>query len=221
MESDRTQLPPEIAATLTELVAVLDRHKIAYAVIGGVAAGFLARPRFTEDLDLVLRIPQIALPGLLQSLAERGFRFDEMTAIRQWTQEHVAVLHSGDVQVDLLKPIISCYEHVIDRARIATFLGAKVRFASVENLIVTKLLAYRRQDLLDIEQLLYANRGQLDIAYIRSEWETVYEANDPRMLAFEEMLQTTYTPLPNGTAPLPAHKSNEADASRPHDGSSP
>jgi hypothetical protein len=66
------------------------------------------------------------------------------------------------------------------------------------------LIAFRTQDQLDIENLLAANRGQLDLELIRREWQTVANADDPRLRRFEEMVVQFY--LPPGQ-PDPAHKS--------------
>ncbi len=60
--------------------------------------------------------------------------------------------------------------------------------ASVEGLILLKLLAYRIQDQLDIENLIAANRDHLDVAWIQAEWQTLAGLDDPRMRRFLEML---------------------------------
>jgi hypothetical protein len=57
-----------LEAALTDVVAVLVRAGIPYALIGGLATGYRSRPRYTSDIDLILDIPQIALPGVLDAL---------------------------------------------------------------------------------------------------------------------------------------------------------
>ena len=42
--------------------------------------------------------------------------------------------------------------------------------ASAEGLILTKMVAFRPQDQMDIETLLTANRDTIDIGLIRAEW---------------------------------------------------
>lgn len=210
-----------LGEAMLELATVLSRHGVPYALIGGLATGYHARPRYTEDIDLLLDVSPDSLPPLLMDLAQCGFIFDDASVRSEWAQDHMTVLEFGGIRIDWLGTAVACYRRIVDRAQPADWHGKQVPIAAAEGVILTKLIALRGQDRLDILELLYANRGQLDIDYIRSEWETVFDATDPRMLAFEEMLQTTYTPLPIGTAPLPAHKPNEADPSRPHDGSSP
>ena len=60
--------------------------------------------------------------------------------------------------------------------------------ASAEGLILLKLLAYRTQDQLDIENLVAAHRDTLDLAWIKSEWATVAPLDDPRMMRLVELV---------------------------------
>ena len=57
-----------LASTLDDLVEVLARAGVAYAVIGGLATGYRARPRYTKDIDLLVDVPQVALPALLEQV---------------------------------------------------------------------------------------------------------------------------------------------------------
>jgi hypothetical protein len=88
MPPDLPQLPQNLLTGLMELVQALDRLHLRYALIGGVAAGYRSGPRFTEDLDFLVEVPQVLLPALLDDLHARGFEFDSEKAIREWTQEH-------------------------------------------------------------------------------------------------------------------------------------
>jgi len=183
---------------LHQLVLALEKFKVRYALIGAVASGYRSRPRATQDLDFLLDVPQIILPRLLQELQECGFAFDMASTIRQWTQEHLAVLSFHGIQVDWLKPVIPCYQHVIDSARSENWHGTTVQIASPEGLILMKLLAFRGRDLLDIENLLIANRGQLDLDFIGREWEAMADRSDPRYQRFIQMVAQFYLPNPNG-----------------------
>ena len=42
---------------LREMVACLTARKVRFSLIGGSAAGFRSRPRFTRDIDFLLEIP--------------------------------------------------------------------------------------------------------------------------------------------------------------------
>jgi hypothetical protein len=61
--------------------------------------------------------------------------------------------------------------------------------ASAEGLILLKLLAYRPQDVVDIENLVAAHRETLDLAWMQSEWATVAAPDDPRMGRVVELVE--------------------------------
>jgi len=90
--------------------------------------------------------------------------------------------------------LLPCYQRVVDEARPEVVLGCPVRIAAAEGLILMKLLAFRSQDQVDIENLLAANRGQLDLDRIRRERAAVPSPDDPPMQRFEEMVTRFYAP---------------------------
>jgi hypothetical protein len=166
---------------LATTVAVLERHRVNYALIGGMAAGYRSQPRFTKDLDFLLQIPQISLPGLLETLVKEGYQIDLIPTIREWLDHHMVVLSYRGFRVDWLKAVIPAYQHILDRATEELWLGQRVRVASAEGLILMKLLAARTQDWLDIENLVAAQRSRLDMDWIRNEWRLLAGDDDPRM----------------------------------------
>jgi hypothetical protein len=196
MASELPTLPQNLGSALVEVVGAFDARNVRYALIGGVATGYRSRPRFTQDLDFLADIPQVVLPGLLGDLQQRGFDCDADETIRQWVQEHMTELQFQSVRIDWLKPVLPLFLYVLDSARPEPMLDRPIRIAVPEGLILTKLLAFRSQDQVDIEGLLAANVGQLDLELIRSEWGTVAAADDPRMRRFDELVARFYQPNP-------------------------
>lgn len=188
-----SELPQDLQAGLREMVEALYALKLRFTLIGGIAVGYRSRPRFTRDIDFLLEVPQLVLPGLLRDLHGRGFSFDTEKTICEWTTDHLTVLSYHGVNIDWLKPVIPLYQHVIDQARMENFLGCSVPIASPECLILTKLIAFRGQDQVDIENLLAANQGQLDLDFIRREWLTLADEKDPRYLKFQDMAAKSYS----------------------------
>lgn len=188
MANDSSGLAPELLHGALEVADALNKFQLNYALIGGLAAGYRTHARFTRDVDFLLAIPQLALPPVLEILKQRGFSFDLLTTIREWTQEHMTVLSYHGIRIDWLKSVIPAYQHVLERATEETWLDHRIRVASAEGLILLKLLAFRTQDQLDIENLVAANRDQLDLAWIQAEWLTLADMDDPRMRRFLEMV---------------------------------
>lgn len=173
---------------LSQAAGALARFGVDYALIGGAAVSLLTQPRFTKDIDFLLNVPQIVLPGLLDEFHARGFDFDLTKTIREWNQHNFVSLSFAGIPIDWLKPVIPAYQHVLDRATELALDTGPVRVATPEGLILLKLLAYRLQDQIDIENLVAAAEGSLDIEWIRAEWQTIANLDDPRMRKLEEMI---------------------------------
>ena len=197
-------LPPQLSQNLTaclaELAESLNRRGIQYALIGALAAAYHSRPRFTQDIDLLLNVPQLALPPLLDELRDKGFVLDVEATIRAWNQDQMAVFTFRGVRVDWLKPVLPVFQHVLDRAQEQALYGTSIRMAAPEGLIMLKLLSFRQQDQVDIQNLLAANRGELDLEFVRSECQSVIAADDERLAWLEAAISAFYETT-NGQAP--------------------
>ena len=174
-------VPSTMIEAVEQLASAFDRFEIRYALIGALAAGYRSRPRSTRDVDFLLSIPSLKLPALLEDLKSKDFDFDPAVAIREWTQEHMLVMSFRGIRIDWLKPPIPAYAHVIDRATEEPWLHRPIRIASADGLIFLKLVAFRPQDQVDIENIVISNRATLDLDWIRTEWQTVASLDDPRM----------------------------------------
>lgn len=189
MSDDHSTTMEELLDALAITADALQEHHVSYALIGGMATGYRSQPRFTKDLDFLLNVPQVTLPGLLETLEQQGYQFDHVSTIREWIDHHMFVLSYHGIRIDWLKALIPAYQQVLERATEETWLGRPVRVASAEGLILMKLLAGRTQDWLDIENLVAAVRDNLDLDWISSQWQTVAEMDDPRMTRLSELVQ--------------------------------
>ena len=115
--------------------------------------------RTTDDIDALLSVPQIGMPGLFEALADRGFTVDASRNIRELRDDGLTTLSFGGVMIDLIRPLLPVFARVLDRALSVQILGQTVRVASPEGLIVLKLMAMRPQDEGDIQDLLAARAG--------------------------------------------------------------
>lgn len=183
----------EPAAKLFEALdiqrAAFEKRNIKYAVIGGLALSYLGHARFTKDVDFIVHIPQLALPGLLEELIGKGFDPDLMQSIRTWTQSNMLVIHYDSFRIDWLKPPLALHHHVIETATQVAWKGSPIRVATPESMILLKLIAFRDNDKSDIQALIAGFRDKLNLTYIDSEWQTIGEPTDPPMLWFKERYQ--------------------------------
>ncbi len=189
MRADSHLLPDDAVRAVGSLAEAFDARSIRYALIGGLAFVLRGRPRFTQDADFLLDVPQIVLPGLLDDLVQRGFALDPALVIKQYVREYMTSFSFGHVRIDWLKPVLPLYSRTLDAAAPLEWTESHtVRVATAEGLILTKMVAFRPQDQVDIETLLTANRDTIDVPLIREEWSPFAATEEERTAWLEAVI---------------------------------
>jgi hypothetical protein len=195
MPAEHEQLADELVRSVEQLADAFGARSVRYAVVGGLGVIMRGRPRFTQDVDVLLDVPQLALPGLADELAARGFDVDPVTLIREYVREHMTVFRFGSIRIDWLKPVLPLYARALADASVLTWTpGHPLRVATAEGLILTKMVAFRPQDQVDIETLLIANRDEIDLAVIREEWSAVAAGEEDRTAWLEAAIARLVPP---------------------------
>jgi predicted nucleotidyltransferase len=135
------QAAPEPAdpqwATLADILGVLDREGIDHALIGGHAVAIHGRPRYSRDLDLLVR--HVDAMRALEAAGRAGFETDPINP--HWLYK----AFKNGVQVDLLfktKGDIYYDDEMVERTRRVTFQGIDVPVIAPEDLVVIKALVH-------------------------------------------------------------------------------
>jgi Nucleotidyl transferase AbiEii toxin, Type IV TA system len=181
MDADFGLLPGDAVRAVESMAEAFEARSVRYALIGGLAITVRGRPRFTRDVDFLLEVPQVVLPNLLDDLTERSFVLDPAVVIRQFVGEHVATFTFAGVRIDWLKPVLPLYARTLaDAALLEWTQGHTVRVATAEGLVLTKMVAFRPQDQIDIDGLLTANRDTIDVGLIRTQWSPFADSESER-----------------------------------------
>jgi hypothetical protein len=195
MAAEHDLLADDLIRAVELLADTFAAKGVPYAVVGGLATVLRGRPRFTQDVDVLLDVPQLVLPGLLEELAGLGFIFDAATVIREYVHEHMTAFRFATVRIDWLKPVLPLYARTLADATALTWTeGHSLRVASAEGLILTKMVAFRPQDQADIETLLIANRDDIDVALVRQEWSAVAAGEHARTAWLEDAISRLVRP---------------------------
>jgi hypothetical protein len=131
---------------LLDAVGLFEELGIGYALVGGIAAMFYGRARFTEDVDFV------AVTGHMDSLAAHPaemekHHFDPTCAYKLY--------HRSGVQVDLWKDEHA--DHIVANSHAVDLAGRKIQMVDLLDLVGMKLRARRLKDDYDVSQILQAN----------------------------------------------------------------
>lgn len=170
-----TELP--IQQILLDAIAVLKRKGIRYAVMGGMAARAWGLPRPTYDADIAIDVDSNRLQELLDALEVAGFDIPnehrtgfldvvngfEKAKVNRFMDRHVW-------HTDLFVARGEFLTNALTRARRLTIGEMEVSVMAPEDIILMKLIAFRRKDQADIEEILGTCRG-IDSTYLRH-WAT-------------------------------------------------
>ena len=154
----------------------LDRHHIPYMVIGGQAVLLYGEPRLTKDIDITLGVGLERLDDMraivkrlgLKCLPENINEFVKETMVLP-----VADQKSG-IRVDFIFSHSTYERQAIERARKIALGRAKIKFASLEDLVIHKMIAERPRDIEDVESILLKN-PKYDSRYIEK-WLTEFDS---------------------------------------------
>jgi hypothetical protein len=159
------------------VIDILEATWIEYVIWGGVAVTVYGEPRFTRDMDIVIRLSYSQADTLARLLQEDGY-YVSREAIRDAVERHFyfnAIHIETAIKVDFRvagrDPIHTwAFEHrqikPFDEFRQAAYMPP-------EAVILTKLRAYQDSDstrhLDDISSILHVSGPELDLTYIDRE----------------------------------------------------
>ena len=152
-----------ILNTLKRAATVLREHGIAYCLAGGLAVSLLARPRATEDVDLIVLLDEPEWPDF-EALIKASFEVIQVQPLRRFRNASIWRFVLGDgrqglVLLDLILADRQEYRTAIAGAREILVDGCPINIISPRDLIEVKALAGRPVDLMDIEALQEAMKS--------------------------------------------------------------
>lgn len=149
-------------ASFLEMNRFFGTHDIRYCLIGGLAAGFWGEPRYTQDMDFIVALKEENLDNFIHLLKDNGFIFSKKGT------NQIEIKEKGrlNFQADLIFSETEYQEWVVSRAIAVKIFEITVPICTPEDLIIMKLLANRRQDLLDVENILKKRALVLDQVYL-------------------------------------------------------
>jgi hypothetical protein len=155
---------------ITALARIFEAASIPWVLIGGHAVNVWLEPRFTADLDVTVQAAPLELRRLTDTLAQHGYVRERVFGADQPSGPDFVrfVSASGDVVLEVQAAKTAFQREVIRRA----VVGAQgERVATIEDLLVSKLIADRPKDQADLLGL--AALPDVDWGYVEhwaAEW---------------------------------------------------
>lgn len=137
---------PELK-NLIKIAKVLDELKISYYVTGGFAVSIHGRPRFTADIDIVIKMsnPQVnVFAAKLQKIFPKGYVDENQIndALARQGEFNIIDPESG-LKIDFFITKNNEFEKECFKRVQPQDIGYKVNFTSPENLIINKLIWFK------------------------------------------------------------------------------
>ena len=166
---------PDFRQLLVALARALDARGVGYMLIGGQAVLLHGQPRLTEDLDVTLALDPSGLSIVRLVCADVG-----LTPLPENVDDFVnetfvlPVRHvATTLRVDFIFSSTEYERSAIACAERVDLDGARIAFATAEDLIIHKLFAARPRDIEDVRGVLRRKGAGMDWAYLRH-WASAF-----------------------------------------------
>jgi predicted nucleotidyltransferase len=176
---------------LRKIAKALAGRKIPYMIIGGQAVLLYGEPRLTKDIDITLGLDPNRLADVLEFV--RDIQLEMLVRDPEAFVTKTFVLpvqeKSSGIRIDLIFSLSEYERMAIARGKKINLAGTEVVYASVEDLLIHKVVAGRPRDLEDARAILLKQK-RVDAETIREWLKKMGEAASEDYLGrFEKLLQ--------------------------------
>ena len=152
---------------LKKISRELGRASIPYMVIGGQAVLLYGEPRLTKDIDVTLGIGVDEL-GKVKSVITRlnlKLLVEDVEEFVRKTMVMPSLDEKSGIRIDFIFSYSPYERQAIERAKDVKFGEVYVKFASLEDVVIHKVIAGRARDIEDVKSILLKN-PHYDAKYI-------------------------------------------------------
>lgn len=139
---------------LREFIELLNSHGVEYVVVGGHAVAFHGYPRYTGDIDFLVRPTEENVSRIVAVL--EGFGFSGAHELKASLTQPEKIIQLGRLpnRIDILTSASGVdFEEVWNQAISAELDGLPVRFPDLSSLLKNKRASGRPKDLADVDEL--------------------------------------------------------------------
>ena len=144
----------DVERDFRDLLALFNAHEVDYLIVGAYALAFHGAPRYTGDLDLLVRADPENAQRILKALDEFGFASLQLAVDDFATPGRIVQLGVAPVRVDIVTSITGVSWEEAEAGRVDAHYGdVPVHYIGKGEFIANKRAVGRTKDLADIEAL--------------------------------------------------------------------
>lgn len=153
---------------IAKTASSLKKHRIPYMIIGGQAVLLYGVPRLTKDIDITLGVSIEELRLVINAAKSAGLKIvpENVEIFVKKTFVLPATDKKTGIRVDFIFSFTPYEKQAIKRAKTKLLSRTRVRFATVEDVIIHKIFSGRSRDLEDVRAMLLKN-PDCDMSYIK------------------------------------------------------
>lgn len=151
----------EIQKDFSQLLELFNNHGVEYVIVGGYALAFHGWPRYTGDLDLLVKPDTENAKKILSALKDFGFGSLKL-CIDDFSKEgKVTQLGIPPVRIDIITSLTGVSWKSISAHKIKGGYGnIKLYFIGKEEFIANKKAIGRHKDLADVEAITSSKKSK-------------------------------------------------------------
>lgn len=137
-----------------EFIISLNENNVRYLVVGGYAVALHGCPRYTNDMDIWVKISPANAGRIIRALEDFGFGSLSLERDDFLEQDQIVQLGYAPERIDIITSLDGVeFEECYKSRVIADIDGLPVNFINLQHLKENKRATGRTQDLADAENL--------------------------------------------------------------------
>jgi hypothetical protein len=171
----------KLIQALREIIQFLEKEKISYMIIGGIANSFYGNPRQTFDIDIKIDLDEQRVNGFIDQLSSVGTLAAE-DPIAFLEETSVIPVDIDNVRIDLVRCRLPFEIEAIRRGERKNIFGLNVIVCTAEDLIIQKAVSVRDKEM---RSELHAYRRRMEKF---NHWEVEERRKKSEQTLLEEFL---------------------------------
>jgi hypothetical protein len=144
----------EVQSDFKELLSLFNELRVEFIIVGGYALAFHGAPRFTADIDILVRPEPENARRIVQALERFGFKSAGLTAEDFVNPDRVVQLGVSPVRVDIMTSLSGVTSEEAFSGKVEGRYGdIPVYFIGRKQFVANKRAIGRKRDLADLEAL--------------------------------------------------------------------
>lgn len=144
----------ELQKDFKELLELFNKHKVEYVIVGAYALAFHGCPRYTADLDILIKPESNNAKKIIEAIKEFGFGSLNLTVEDFSSREKVIQLGVPPIRIDILTSLTGLtWEQISSNRAKGKYGDISVYFIGKDELVINKKVLGRYKDLADIESI--------------------------------------------------------------------